>query len=283
MWMAAAAERTKRMTIGTGVTAPILRYHPAIVAQAFATLGHLYPGRIKLGVGTGEAMNELPLGFPWAALGERAKRLVEAVRIIRELWTGEFITFKGKYYRLNSAKLYTTPEKPVPIYFAAFGPKMARLAGKYGDGLYSSLTHNTEHFRDVVLPAFRDGAGEVNRNPEELGASIEMQFSYDADLDKAATSIRKWAGALLPVFFKYGISDPREIEENALKVGVEEMKKAWVVTDDPFEVAKRAEGCLKAGFKEVVFMSSSPDQQMAIKTVGKEVIPYLKENFAVKR
>ncbi len=119
---------------GTGLTAPTTRYHPAIVAQAFATLGDMYPGRVFIALGTGEAMNELPLGLNWPGFKERAERLEEAIKVMRLLWTKEFVNFRGKYYRLSGANLYTKPQRPIPIYVAANGPKTAEMAGRHADG-----------------------------------------------------------------------------------------------------------------------------------------------------
>jgi coenzyme F420-dependent glucose-6-phosphate dehydrogenase len=283
VWMAAVAERTTNLSLGTGVTAPILRYHPALVAQAFATLGHLYPDRIRLGLGSGEALNEMPLGYSWPSLKERMERLEEALEVIRKLWSGGFVVHKGKYYTLRNAKLYTRPEKPVPIYVAGFGPKMARLAGRYADGFYSFLSQPLEVYRDTVFPALKKGADEAGRVLSQIGSSIEMLFSLDEDLDKATESIRRWAGSLLPVFFKYGVWDPREIEEHAEKVGLEAIKKNWVITDNPDDIVRKAEQCYDAGFDEVVFMSSSPNQFKVIETLGRQVIPYLKEKYNAKR
>jgi coenzyme F420-dependent glucose-6-phosphate dehydrogenase len=125
IWIAAAAEHTKRIRFVTGVTAPVYRYHPAIIAQAFASLDVLYPGRIGLGLGSGEAMNEVPLGFDWPRAKARLTRTREAIQIIRELWEGRnddgFVNFNGEYFLLRNAKLYTAPAKRIPIYMAAAG------------------------------------------------------------------------------------------------------------------------------------------------------------------
>src|SRR2546426_12501702 len=126
VWVTSAAVKTNNMIVGTGVTAPILRYHPANVAQAFATLGRMYPGRVRLGLATGEPMNEMPLGYDWPSPKERIERLEEAVKIIRMLWGQEGGTHRGKYYHLSEAKLYTKPKRPVPIDMAAFKREAAK-------------------------------------------------------------------------------------------------------------------------------------------------------------
>jgi coenzyme F420-dependent glucose-6-phosphate dehydrogenase len=280
VWLASVAERTKSMIVGTGVTAPILRYHPAIVAQAFATLGRLYPGRVRLGLATGEPMNEMPLGYDWPSSKERIDRLEEAVKIIKMLWEQDWVTHQGEYYRLRNAKLYTKPKRPIPIYMAAFTPEVAGLVGKYADGYYTFLGKPVDYFRETLFPAVKKGASQAGKDFDKMGSSIEMLFSYDEDKDKALASARFWKATLLPVFTKHAVYDPREIEENGRKVGDEAMEKTWVITTDPHDIIKRATECLRAGFKQVVFMSSSPDQHQAIGMLAKEVVPHLRQDFA---
>jgi coenzyme F420-dependent glucose-6-phosphate dehydrogenase len=157
VWLGSLGERTNRVMMGTGLTAPTIRYNPAIVAQAFATLSDLYPSRVFIALGTGEAMNELPLGFDWPSHRERAQRLEEAIKIMRLLWTKEFVDFKGHYYRLSKANLYTKPPTSIPIYVAANGPKVAELAGRLGDG-FLTLPFPDSHYKDVLFPAVDRGA-----------------------------------------------------------------------------------------------------------------------------
>src|SRR5947208_7802965 len=134
-WLGAIGERTDRTLLGTSVLTPTMRYHPSIVAQAFATLACLNPGRVFLGVGTGEAMNETPAtGTEWPPAKERRAMLAEAMTLIRRLWTEERVTFEGEYYRTERATVYDRPSTPVPIYVAASGPLAAKLAGRAGDG-----------------------------------------------------------------------------------------------------------------------------------------------------
>ena len=162
VFIAATAARTYSIKLGTSVTAPTFRYHPAIVAQTFATLGIMFPGRIMLGLGTGEAMNEIPLGYEWPSFKERVERLEEAVQIIKLLWSQEFVNYRGKYYRLKKARLYSKPEMKIPLYIAAFGATVAKLAGKYADG-FITPSANQQHIRDILFPAIADGARENGR------------------------------------------------------------------------------------------------------------------------
>ncbi len=154
--LASIAERTNVKHIGTAVTCPSLRYNPAIVAQAFATLGAVYEGRVFLGVGTGEALNEVPTGNVWPRGAERLGRLEESIEVIRALWKGDHVSHSGKYYRLEKAKLYTVPKHPVPIYVSGFGPKATELAGAVGDGWITG-TLPPEYYTGVLFPALERG------------------------------------------------------------------------------------------------------------------------------
>ncbi|TMB69838.1 MAG: TIGR03557 family F420-dependent LLM class oxidoreductase, partial [Deltaproteobacteria bacterium] len=134
-WLGAAAAKTKKIAMGTGVTCPILRYHPAVVAQAAATIACLAPKRFFLGVGTGEALNEYSATGQWPEYNIRRARMGEAIELIRALWTGEKVTHKGFYYQTRQAKLYTRPSEPIPLYVSSMVPNSARFAGKHSDGL----------------------------------------------------------------------------------------------------------------------------------------------------
>jgi coenzyme F420-dependent glucose-6-phosphate dehydrogenase len=278
VWLAAAAERTRQAMIGTGVTAPILRYNPAIVAQAFATLGAMYPGRVFLGIGTGEALNEIPVGMGWPSFKERSKRLEEAAQIIRLLWTTEWVTFNGKYFKLRKANLYTKPPRPVPLYIAASGPTVARIAGKYADG-FITLPFPEDHYRNVLFPEMEKGAREKGRDPSKIEKIMEMQVSYDEEYPKAVQAARWWAPTVMPVFFKYGISDPREIEAHGNLISEEGLKTGWFISADLDEHIREIERYVKLGFTNIHIQSSSPDEKKFIKTFGTKVLPYIKNQY----
>jgi len=273
-WIASAAERTRNIRIGTSVTAPILRYHPAIVAQAFATLAYMYPRRIFLGLGAGEALNESPLGYSWPSPAQRVEMLEEAIVVIRKLWTEDFVSFEGKYYRLKKANLYTKPKQPIKIYVAAGGPRVADLAGRHGDGLLLGphLGQASELFQ-----AFENGAKKAGREPSDLEKVAEVPVSYDEDYEAALKSCRFWAGCMLPVFFKYDISDPREIEAHGEFVGDESIAKIWIVATTAEEHIKRIRPYVEAGFNHLHFVSSSPNELKFIKFYGEKVLPHLTE------
>jgi coenzyme F420-dependent glucose-6-phosphate dehydrogenase len=151
-WLGAAGQATSRIQLGTSVLTPTFRYHPAVVAQAFGTLGCLFPGRVWLGMGTGESLNEAPLGVEWPDQKERFARLKEAVTLIQMLWTDERVTFDGAFYRTRNATIYDRPETPVPIYIAASGPAAARLAGRVADGFMCTSGKGMALYADTLLP-----------------------------------------------------------------------------------------------------------------------------------
>ncbi len=277
VWIASAAEKTKSIKIGTSVTAPILRYHPAIVAQAFATLSFMYPDRIFLGIGAGEALNESPLGYTWPSPGQRVEMLEEAMTLIRRLWNEDFVTFNGKYYKLKKAKLYTKPKMPIKIYVAAGGPKTAELAGRLGDGIL--IVPSSREQDQKLLRIFDDAAEKVSRDPKSLEKVAEVMVSYDEDYEKALNACRFWAGSMLPVFFKLDVSDPREIEATGRLVGNEALAKQWIVATTADEHIKRISEYFKTGFNHLYFSGSSPDEQKFIEFYGKEVLPCLRESL----
>src|SRR5918994_792391 len=163
-WLAALGERNARAIIGTSVVTPTFRYHPAVVAQAIGTLGALYPGRVILGVGTGESLNEVPAtGMVWPPFKERFARLREAIELMRRLAREERVTFEGEYYRTVRATIYDRPAVPVPIYVAASGPTAARLAGRLGDGFICTSGKARELYTETLLPAVAEGLEKAGR------------------------------------------------------------------------------------------------------------------------
>lgn len=275
-WLGSVAALTKKVKLGTGVTAPTLRYHPAIVAQCFATLGYMYPGRIFLGLGTGEAMNESPLGFGWPSYSERLQRLEEAIHIILSLWREDWVNFRGRYYKLENANLYTKPSLPIPIYVAACGPKAAFVAGKYADGMIN-LPMSTHMYIDKLFPAMRRGAAQSGRDPESLEKIIELEVSYDEDYEKALKSCRFWAGTKVPNCID--IADPREIEARGREIPDEVLTESWFVFTTEEEIIKLIEEYSKLGFSHIVFLSSSPSENKFIQLMGTKVLPYVKDRF----
>ena len=276
IWLSAAGARTSRVELGTGVTTCIHRYNPAIVAQAFATLGELYPGRIFLAIGTGEAMNEMPMANPdqtWPPHDERLGMTVEAVNIIKALWEGDFVDYDGKYFRLSQARLYTKPRGKIPLYFAASGPKAVKVAGRLGDGL---LTNSDEERLPRLVRLFEEAVRESGRNSEDLPRMIEVSASYDEDYNKALASTSRW----LPVPNGNDIPDPRELDR--LRVGVDPRVLAGNVYTDMDSLIEKIERIIAYGFTEVEIGSSSPDEEKFITEFGKHALPYLRERYIEK-
>ena len=198
-WLGAATQATTRVILGTSVLTPSFRYNPAMVAQAFATLGCLAPGRVILGVGTGESMNEVPVGVDWPEQSERFARLRESVQLIQALSApgAEFVDFEGQYYRTHEATIYDKPDQPVPIYIAASGPAAARLAGRLADGFICTSGKGAELYTDTLLPALAEGAEKAGRDASAMDRMIEMKVSFDTDLGRAMEDTKVWAALAL--------------------------------------------------------------------------------------
>lgn len=262
--------------MGTGVTAPILRYNPAVVAQVFATLGYMFPGRVFLGLGRGESLNEVPAGTSWPSNKERFERLEEAIKLIKLLWMEDWVTFQGKYYQVKDSNLYTKPLQPIPIFVAGIGPQSARLAGQEADGFVTNEV-NPELIESKLLPAFRDGARKAGRNPEALDKILFLPASYDPDKQKALESIAYWRGAMVKAFFEVNFPDPRKIEESAQVVGMDTMEKMTLVVSSAEEAMKKLDKYVRLGFTEIVLINSSPNREIFIKLLSQEIAPAFRD------
>lgn len=175
-WLAAVAERTSKIQLGTSVLTPTLRYHPAVVAQAFATLGLLHPGRLILGVGAGEALNESALGIHFPPPAERFARLREAIRLIRLLWSEERVSFEGDFYNLVNATVYDRPAVRIPIYVAGGGPGVTKYAGRSADGYLCTSGKGMDLYRETLLPALQEGLDAGKRSMSQIDRMIEISF-----------------------------------------------------------------------------------------------------------
>jgi coenzyme F420-dependent glucose-6-phosphate dehydrogenase len=278
-WLAAVGERTIKVALGTSVVTPTFRYHPAIVAQAFGTLGSLHPERMILGVGTGEHLNEGALGIQWPDNKERFARLREAVRLIRMLWTDQSVTFDGDYYHTRNATIYDRPEKPIPIYIGAGGPQVAKYAGRSGEGLICTSGKGMELYSEQLLPSFSDGAKESGRDAAELDKMIEVKVSYDTDRKRALEDTKIWAALALPADAKAGIDDPREMER--LAKSVEDVAhQRWLVSSDPDEHVEQLRPYLELGFNHLVFHAPGDGQARFLDLYGKQILPRLRKEWA---
>jgi coenzyme F420-dependent glucose-6-phosphate dehydrogenase len=279
-WLGALGERTSRALIGTSVVTPTFRYHPAVVAQAVATLGTLYPGRVLLGVGTGESLNEVPAtGMAWPPFKERFARLREAIQLMRQLAREERVSFAGQYYRTERATLYDRPETPVPIYIAASGPTAARLAGRLGDGFICTSGKAPELYRETLLPNVAQGLEQAGRAPGDIEYMIEMKVSFDRDRERALHDTRHWAALALSAEQKMAVEDPVEMERLADALPIERAASRWIVSSDPDEHVERLAETIALGFTHLVFHAPGPDQKRFLDLYAAEVLPRLRRRY----
>jgi len=281
-WMAAVGERTTAIQIGTSVMTPTFRYNPAVIAQAFATMGCLYPGRIMLGVGTGEALNEVATGFrgagpqDWPEFKERFARLREAVTLIRQLWAEDRVDFTGEYYSTHGASIYDRPDVPVPVYIAAGGPVVARYAGRAGDGFICTSGKGMELYTEQLIPAVAEGAEKVGRSADSIDHMIEIKLSYDTSYDTALDNTRFWSPLSLSKEQKHDITDPIEMEEAADALPIETIASRWIVGADPDEVVAAIKPYVDAGMNHLVFHAPGHDQRRFLELFERDLAPKLR-------
>jgi coenzyme F420-dependent glucose-6-phosphate dehydrogenase len=275
-FLGALAARTERILIGTSVLTPTFRYHPAVVAQAFATLGLLAPGRVILGVGSGESLNEVPLGLTWPDGKERFARLKEAVSLIKQLWVEDRVTFDGQFYKTELATIYDKPEQPVPIYIGASGPAATRMAGRVADGFITTSGKGRELYTDTLLPAVREGAEKAGRNVDELDLMIEVKVSFHDDIERARNDTHYWGALALTPDEKTGVEDPIEMQRRADALPVERTATRFICSSDPDEHALRVTDYLDMGFKHLVFHAPGPDQELFLRTYAERILPLLR-------
>ena len=278
-WLAALGERTHRVRLGMSVVTPTFRYHPAIVAQATGTLACLYPGRVFMGVGTGEAMNEVAvLGIEWPEFKERFGRLQEAIELMRRLWTEERVNYTGSFYHTVNATVYDRPDRPIPIFVAASGAVAARLAGRVADGFICTSGKSPALYSETLLPAVQEGATKAGRDYRQNEKMIEMKVSFDNDLQTARNNTRIWAALALSPEQKMGIEDPREMERLADALPIEQAASRWIVSSDPAEHVAKIQPYIDLGFTHLVFHAPGEDQERFLRLYAEQVLPLLRLN-----
>ncbi len=279
VWLGSAAQALEHATVATSVLTPTMRYHPSIVAQSFATLGAMYPGRVILGIGSGEAMNELPAtGAAWPGAKERRRRLAEAIALIRRLWTEERVSFAGEYYTTDKATIYDRPEQPVPIHVAASGPLTAKLAGRVADGFICTSGKDPALY-EALLENVVAGAQEAGRDPDAIDRMIEIKVSYDRDRQYAHDACRWWAALALTAEEKSGTDDPLEMERLA-DAAADRAHTRFIVSDDAEECAERIMDYAELGFTRLVFHAPGADQQRFLDQFCAEVLPLVRDRSA---
>ncbi|MBV7701217.1 glucose-6-phosphate dehydrogenase (coenzyme-F420) [Nocardia nova] len=277
-WMTAVGERTSRIQLGTSVLTPTFRYNPAVIAQAFATLGVLYPERIMLGVGTGEALNEIATGYKgeWPEFKERFARLRESVDLMRALWSGDRVDFEGQYYNTVGASIYDVPPAGIPVYIAAGGPVVARYAGRAGDGFICTSGKGMDLYTEKLMPAVTEGAEKVGRTLGDIDRMIEIKISYDTDPELALENTRFWAPLSLTAEQKHSITDPIEMEAAADALPIEQIAKRWIVASDPDEAVEQVKPYVDAGLNHLVFHAPGHDQRRFLDLFARDLAPRLR-------
>ena len=274
VWLGAAGQATERVPLGTGVTPAGARYHPALIAQAWMTLERLFPGRPFLGFGSGEALNEVPVGDDWPSPADQIARMDEALGYIDRLWTGETITEEGRFFTLRDCKLHTLADRRPQIWVSAFGPQAAEVAGRRGDGLWTlpdpeSTPEVIDAYREARHKAGRDGDGEI---------VFQSLVSWASSDDAALEAARKWKGAQPPDHFTADWHEPRRMYEHGeQEVSDEEFAQNIIALSDPSEIQERLRELEQLGGTVVTLQSNSGKHaERAIEVIGGEVLPALR-------
>jgi coenzyme F420-dependent glucose-6-phosphate dehydrogenase len=279
-WLGALGAKTERIVMGTSVMTPTFRYHPSIVAHAFGTLGCLFPGRIILGIGTGESLNEVPAtGMEWPEMKERFARLRESVRLIRQLWAEERVTFEGDYYKTVDATIYDRPDQPVPIYIAAGGPMVAKYAGRAGDGFICTSGKADALYTEKLIPGMEAGLEASGRTKDQIDRMIEVKVSFDTDRQRAMEDTRHWAALALSAEEKMSVEDPLEMEKLADALPVERAASRWIVSTDPDEHVEKIGRYVDLGFNHLVFHAPGPDQARFMNLYAEHILPRLRKAY----
>ena len=276
-WLGAAGQLTKRVMLGTGVTTPGARYHPGMIAQAWATLERLYPGRMWLGFGSGEALNEVPVGDPWPPVGDQIRRMEEALNIIRRLWDGETITQDGEFFRCQDLRLWSLPERKPPIYVSAFGPQAAEVAARCGDGVW---TLGDPESAPEILEAYRAECERIGKPPGEI--VLQGIFSWADDDESALEACRKWKGAQPDEFYTDDWHIPAEMyAEGERQVSDDELARSLIIGSDPRLHAERVQRIADMGATIVNLQNASgADPVRAIEVYGESVLPAIRTSLS---
>ena len=272
-WMGALGVETN-LRFGTGVTPPGYRYHPAILAQAAATLEAMFPGRFYLGLGAGEALNEHITGDYWPEAPVRLERLAESIEIIQQLFTGKVVKYRSKHFNVESAKLYTLPPTPPPIYVATAGPIQSYRTGKMTDGLIT--VGAADEKIKMLIERFEKGAREAGKDPSKMPKIIQFKISLAATEEAAvAQAIEEWPNGGM-AFPKGDIRNPEDFEAMAKLVRPEHFKNRVLMAPDLAQHVAMVQHYIDLGFDEIYVHNVGRNQEEFIKAYGKEVIPALK-------
>jgi coenzyme F420-dependent glucose-6-phosphate dehydrogenase len=273
VWLGAAAQATAAVSLGTGVTPAGPRYHPLLIAQAWATLETMYPGRPYLGIGSGEALNEAPLGEGWPPVEGQIERMAEALEMIRALWDGKRLSNRGTHFSTDGAYIHTLPEGRPPIYVSAFGPQAARVAGRLGDGLWTLADPAAV---PEILDAYRGAADDAAREPGEI--VLQAAFSWAESDEAALEGARVWKGSQPTEFYRDDWHDPKAMYEHAAElISDDDLRQALIISADPEEHVSRIREVEMLGATTIALMNNSgADPHAAIETYGRAVLPRFK-------
>ena len=271
--LGAVAAETESVDIVTAVTTPLFRFHPAVVAQMAATVDRLSNGRFTLGVGTGENLNEGPLGYPFPKYAERAARMDEALEIMRRLLDGEKLTYSGEYYETDRAKLYSPPTGPVPIWMAAGGPKSAALAARMAQGIITSVKVPADTIERVIGPAHEAAAAAGKTDPTVAASRWSILAATD---DEAFETLGAWRGLRAPG--RLEAVDPLELRQKADEMDPSEILSRYSIVEKPEDYIEVYAPLINELDADVVtIQTTSLDQEATIAMLGAEVLPALRE------
>lgn len=271
-WLGALGATTG-LRFGTGVTPPGPRYHPAIIAQAAATLEQMYPRRFWLGLGAGEALNEHITGQYWPEAPVRLEKLAEGIEIIQKLFTGKVVKYRGQHFTLESAKLYTLPDQPPPIYVATAGPIQSQRTGRTCDGIIT--VGAADEKIAMLMGRFAKGAREAGKDPAMMPRLMQVHVSWAETLEAAtANAVREWPNGGMN-FPKADIRNPEDFEAMAKLVRPENYQNRVLISPDLEEHRAHLQHYLDLGFDEIYVHNVGRNQEAFIRAYGERVIPSL--------
>lgn len=272
-FMGALGQRTS-LPFGVAVTCPGFRYHPAVIAHAAATLGAMYPGRFWLGLGAGEALNEHVIGGEWPEVGIRSAMLFEAIEVINKLFSGNVVKHDGEYFTLESAKLYTRPDQPVPIYVATAGPMNAKRTGRHADGMIT--VGAADEKIHMLWGKFAEGATDGGKDPSGMPKLLQIHVSWAETQQVAeANAVREWPNGAM-AFPKQDIRNPEDIANMAKLIRPEHFTNRVLISADLDEHAAHIQKFVDMGFDEVHVHNVGRNQAEFIAAFGEKVLPQLR-------
>jgi coenzyme F420-dependent glucose-6-phosphate dehydrogenase len=272
-FMGALGLRTT-LPFGTAVTCPGFRYHPVVIAHAIATLGAMFPGRVWLGLGAGEALNEHVVGGHWPEIGVRSAMMFEAVDVIEKLLTGKVVKHRGRYFRVESARIYTRPAEEIPILIATAGPQNARRCGQHAHGMIT--VGASDEKIETLFARFAEGCKEAGRDPAQAIKQLQVHVSWAESDDEALdNAMREWPNGGMP-FPKQDIRNPEDFEAMAKLVRPENFANRVLISADLDEHAAHIQHYVEMGFDEIYVHNVGRNQAEFIRAYGERVLPALR-------